>query len=103
MAAYAIVDVDIFDIADYLQYQQAVRPMLASVNARYLVRGGEFEVLEGDIQPLRLIVIEFPSLEVLQDFYHSDAYQALEPQRKACSRATMVAVRGINDNSSTGN
>ncbi len=103
MAAYAIVDVDIFDIADYLQYQQAVRPMLAAVDARYLVRGGEFAVIQGDLRPQRLILIEFPSLEILMDFYHSDEYQALESQRQACSRATVVAVRGIDDDSSVGN
>ena len=48
MTAYAVVDVDIFDIADYLKYQQAVRPLLEAAGARYLGRGGEFQVIEGD-------------------------------------------------------
>jgi uncharacterized protein (DUF1330 family) len=97
MAAYAIVDVEIFDIADYLQYQQALRPLLADAGAHYLARGGEIEVIEGDCSPQRLILVEFPSMEALTDFYHSDAYQELAKQRRACSRTTMVAVRGVED------
>lgn len=97
MAAYAIVDVDIFDIADYLQYQQALRPLLEAAGARYLARGGETEVLAGDHAPQSLLLVEFPSMEVLVDFYRSDAYLALEKQRKSCSSAAMFAVRGVED------
>ncbi len=97
MTAYAIVDLDIFDIADYLKYQRAIRPLLQSFAARYLVRGGELEVIEGSYQPQRIIIVEFPSMEELIDFYNSPDYQALEEQRRACSRATVIAVRGVED------
>lgn len=97
MAAYAIVDVDIFDIGEYMHYQHAVRPLLDAAGAQYLVRGGEFEVIQGNVEPQRLIIVEFPSMETLLDFYNSDAYQALEAQRQTCSRATVVAVRGVED------
>lgn len=97
MKAYAIVDLDIFDIEDYLKYQQAIRPLLQSVNARYLVRGGQFQVIEGSYQPQRIVMVEFPSMEELMDFYHSPQYQALEEQRTACSRATVIAVSGVED------
>ena len=101
MTAYAVVDVDIFDIADYLKYQQAVRPLLEAAGARYLVRGGEFQVIEGDYLPQRIIIVEFPSMDAIMDFYNSEPYQALDAQRKACSRATLIAVRGIETGSST--
>ncbi|PLW67385.1 DUF1330 domain-containing protein [Pseudohalioglobus lutimaris] len=97
MTAYAIIDVDIFDIADYLQYQKALRPLLEAVGAHYLVRGGQIEVLEGPVTPQCLLLIAFPSMDTLTDFYASDAYRALEKQRKNCSRAVMIAVRGIED------
>jgi len=95
MAAYAIVDLHIFDIADYLQYQRALRPLLVGVGARYLARGGEFEVLAGHLQPERLVLMEFPSMDVLRDFYASDAYQALEAQREACSKICIIALNGL--------
>lgn len=97
MTAYAIIDVDIFDIADYLEYQQALRPLLEIAGAQYLVRGGEIEVMEGSHSPQRLIIIAFPSMDALMDFYNSDPYLTLEKQRKSCSRSSMVAVRGVED------
>ena len=95
MSAYAIVDVHIFDIEHYLEYQSAVRPVVEAAGARYLARGGEFKVFEGDYQPSRLILLEFPSLLAMDEFYRSEAYQALEAQRCACSRARILGVSGL--------
>ena len=94
MAAYAILDLNIYDIAAYLKYQRAVKPLLESAGARYLARGGEFTVFEGDYQPQRLVLVEFPSLQAMEEFYESEAYQALEPQRRACSSARILGVEG---------
>ena len=95
MAAYAIVDLEVIDIEQYLRYQRAVRPLLEAVGARYLARGGEHRVFEGDYQPHRLVLVEFPSLEVMEEFFHSDSYQSLELQRRACSRARILGVEGL--------
>jgi uncharacterized protein (DUF1330 family) len=95
MAAYAIVDIDVYDIASYLHYQKKVAPLLELAGARYLARGGELRIYEGDYQPGRLIVVEFPSLEAMDHFYESVAYRSLEPQRRACSCAQIIAVQGL--------
>jgi uncharacterized protein (DUF1330 family) len=95
MVAYAIVDVDVHDIADYLIYQKKVAPLLSAVGAHYLARGGEFRIYEGDYEPGRLIVVQFPSLEAMDEFYASETYQALKPQREACSSSRIVAVQGL--------
>jgi uncharacterized protein (DUF1330 family) len=96
MAAYAILDLDIHDVAEYLRYQSAVKPLLEAAGARYLARGGEFTVFAGEYRPGRLMVVEFPSLSAMEDFYRSDGYQALEPQRRSCSQANIVGVEGCN-------
>jgi uncharacterized protein (DUF1330 family) len=95
VVAYVITDLEVFDIAHYLAYQRALWPLLVRAGGRYLVRGGNFTVYEGDYQPRRLVVLEFPSLQAIDDFYESDAYQALEPQRRACSSARIIAVKGL--------
>ena len=95
MAAYVITDLDVFDIARYLEYQRAVRPLLRKAGARYLVRGGTCKVYEGDVEPKRILVIEFPSLHAIDEFYESEQYQALENQRRACSSARVIAVAGL--------
>ena len=95
MAAYAIVEVYVHDIADYLVHQQRVAPLLQSVGARYLARGGESRNYEGDEEAGRIIVVEFPSLEVMDDFYNGEAYQDLRAQRDACSSSRIIAVQGL--------
>lgn len=95
MAAYVIIDLNVFDIEHYLAYQQAMRPLLKAAGASYLARGGAFRVYDGDYQPRRLIVVEFPSLDAVDEFYESEGYQALESQRKACSSSRIIAVEGL--------
>lgn len=95
MAAYAILDVEIRDIGEFLRYQRRLAPLLAAVGARYLARGGEFRVYEGDYAPARLILLEFPSLAAIDAFYRSRGWHELAPERDACSRSSIVAVEGL--------
>lgn len=95
MAAFTVIDLEVYDIALYLAYHQSVKPLLEQIGARYLARGGQFRVFDGDYQPRRLVLLEFPTLQVMEDFYASDAYQALEPRRKACSNARIIGVEGL--------
>lgn len=95
VAAYVITDLEVFDIARYLSYQGALKPLLERAGARYLARGGDFRVYDGDYEPRRLVVLEFPSLDAVDDFYESEAYQRLETQRTACSSARIIAVEGL--------
>lgn len=59
------------------------------------MRGGASEVLEGDRQPNRLIVLEFPDMDALRRWYRSDEYQALLRIRQSAARSTIVAVEGV--------
>ncbi len=95
MSAYAIMDVEIHDLEKYLEYMKAVRPALENCGASYLVRGGAHTVLEGDCEPHRLVVVEFPSMQALNEFYQSEDYRALEQLRRNCSSSNLVAVQGI--------
>lgn len=95
MVAYAIVDVEIHDIEQFLVYQKELAPLLSAAGAQYLARGGQFRVYEGDYTPDRLLVLEFPSLEAVDSFYDSDEYHALDAQREACSSCRVIAVEGL--------
>lgn len=95
MAAYLIFDVDIRDAEQYGKFMQAVKPELEKVGARYLVRGGAFEVLEGDWQPRRLVLLEFPSRAVAEAFYRGPTYQGLKQVREAASHGRLVLVEGL--------
>jgi uncharacterized protein (DUF1330 family) len=95
MAHYAIFDVTITDLEKYKDYMLKVKPVIEAAGGRYLVRGGAHKVHEGDWNPTRLVVFEFPSEAAMQSFYHSPDYQGLKALRESCSRANLVSVEGV--------
>jgi uncharacterized protein (DUF1330 family) len=98
MTAYAIFDVDIRDMERYREYMRQVKPVIEAAGGRYLVRGGPHKVVEGNWFPRRLVVLEFPTMDALQDFYLSSEYQSLKALRQQCSTAQgAVAVEGVED------
>ena len=71
MPAYVIADIEITDAAGYEEYRRRVPATVAQYGGRYLVRGGAAETLEGDWQPRRLVVLEFPSIAQARRWYDS--------------------------------
>ncbi len=95
MAAYAILEVEVHDIGEYLLHQRQVAPLLEAVGARYLARGGESRGYEGVDQPASLMLVEFPSLAAMDAFYLGEAYRELISHRDTCSRCRILAVEGL--------
>lgn len=95
MPAYVIVDIDVIDPERYAQYRAATPATIAAADGRFLVRGGEITILEGDWQPTRLVVLEFESLAAAERWYESEAYQAAKKLRRDGARMRMVAVQGL--------
>src|SRR5690348_4264181 len=82
MPAYVIVETDIHDPEQYEQYKAASPGAVASGGGRFVVRGGELAVLEGDWSPSRLVVLEFEDLEAAKRWYASDEYQEVMKLRR---------------------
>ena len=92
--AYILVDCEVTDPARYEGYKQAAQAAVARHGGRYLVRGGATDVLEGEWQPHRIVVLEFPSQDALRRFYASPEYQAARALRAGAARMNMIAVDG---------
>jgi uncharacterized protein (DUF1330 family) len=95
MPAYLIVETDITDPEQYEQYKAASPGAVAAGGGRFLVRGGELAVLEGDWTPKRLVMIEFEDLDAAKRFYESSAYQEAMKLREGAAHLRMVAVQGV--------
>ena len=96
MTAYLIVETDITDPEQYEQYKAASPGAIAARGGRFVVRGGDLAVLEGDWTPKRLVVVEFDDLEAAKRFYESPEYQAAIKLREGAANLNMVAVeRGL--------
>jgi uncharacterized protein (DUF1330 family) len=92
MAAYVIFDVEIRDAVRYQDFMSQVKPALTTAGAKYLSRGGEHRIYEGDWHPRRIVILEFPSLQAWEAFYNGPIYQGLKAIRDECSSARLVAV-----------
>jgi uncharacterized protein (DUF1330 family) len=95
MPAYVIFDVEIRDMDQYQEFMKGVKPAIEAAGGKYLARGGAHKVYEGDWEPRRIVLFEFPSVAAFESFYNSAVYQSLKPIRDACSSARLVSVAGL--------
>src|SRR5215216_3742532 len=95
MPAYVSVETDVTDPEQYEHYKATSPGAIAAGGGRFLVRGGELAVLEGDWQPSRLVVLEFEDLAAAQRWYESEVYQQAKKLRDGAARLRMVAVQGV--------
>ena len=92
MAAFLIVEVHIEDPDLYEEYKKAVSPTIAQYGGRYVVRGGPTEMLEGDREPGRIIVLEFESRERAKEWHTSEEYRGPKEIRRRAATARMIVV-----------
>ena len=95
MTAYVLVDVESTDEARAARYRELSGPSIERHGGRFLVRGGPFEVLEGDWVPTRLVVAEFPSVEAARQWYESEDYRQARAVREGAGAWRMVLVEGV--------
>jgi len=95
MAAYVLIETDIVDAAQYERYKAASPAAVEAGGGRFLARGGELDVLEGDWRPSRLVVLEFEDLAAARRWYDSEVYQEAKKLRDGAAHLRMVAVQGL--------
>jgi uncharacterized protein (DUF1330 family) len=96
MAAYCIFDIlKINDAEKVERYRSRVGPVVEKYGGRYLVTGGQIDVLEGDWRPTLPVIIEFPSLEHARRWYASEDYRELKALRLSAVMSNGVIVEGL--------
>lgn len=90
---YWIARVDVADVERYKAYVAANAEPLHAYGARFLVRGGRFECVEGSSRT-RNVVIEFPSYEAALACYRSPGYQAAVALRAPVSVIDLIVIEG---------
>jgi uncharacterized protein (DUF1330 family) len=95
VSAYVIVDIDVTDRVRYEEYKRQAEATVTAFGGRYVVRGGETHVLEGDWEPSRLVMLEFPTMERALEWWGSDEYRGPKELRHATARSRMMVVQGV--------
>ena len=95
MSAYVIIETDVHDPEQYERYKAASPDAIAAGGGRFVARGGELAVLEGDWHPSRLVVLEFEDLETVKRWYDSPGYREVRRLREGAASLRVVAVEGL--------
>ena len=93
--AYMVVQVDVTNPQQYLEYAKLSPGIVEKYGGRYLARAGRTITLEGPPARSRVVVLEFPSFDRAQAFYNSSEYVAARKLREGAGTAQFVVVEGV--------
>lgn len=91
---YWMVRVTVKDPERYKDYVAANKMPLETYGAKFLVRGGPYEVVKGSSRE-RHVILEFPSLEAAKACFRSPEYQAALKIFETCAESDVVIVEGV--------
>ena len=94
MPAYIIIEIEIKDQKMFDEYKKLATDTIALYGGKYLVRGGETEILEGDWIPNRIVILEFPSMDQAKKWYSSEEYAPAMKLRKMSADSDMILAEG---------
>ena len=76
------------------QYAETVKGIIESFGGRYLARHKETRLLDGDWQPDYIVLVEFPSMSRLLEFYESEEYRPWLELRRKAGDGRIIAAEG---------
>jgi uncharacterized protein (DUF1330 family) len=94
MPAYVIVEVEINDPLEYEEYKKLTPSSISAYDGKFIVRGAETESLEGNWNPQRIVVLEFPSVARAKEWWHSEQYAPAKAIRHKTAKTKMLVVEG---------
>ena len=95
MPAYAILQINILNRENYKEYVKKASPIVESFGGEYLVRGGKSEVVQGEWNDQRTVVVKFPSYDAAIQWYNSEEYAPIKKIREDNSIGNCIIIEGI--------
>jgi len=95
VAAYVIYQCEVSDPERYEEYKARAVASVEAAGGRYIVRGGDIEVLEGDPPASRTVVLEFRSMDAAVAWYRSEDYELARTFREGAATARLFVVDGL--------
>ena len=95
MPAYVIADVEVTNPELFEEYRKLVPATVEAYGGKYIVRGGDSEVVEGDWTPSRTVIIEFESFEQAKAWHSSEMYAGPKQMRIDSTNSSVIIVDGL--------
>ena len=94
--AYILLDTKINNPTAFEDYKAAAKPIVEKFGGRYLTRGGKMDVVQKDLwAPVRIVLIQFPSMTAVHDFLDSPEYAPVKDIRLANPNTTLMVLEGL--------
>ena len=94
-SGYVIAYVEVTNPTQYEEYKKWSTEAMKAHGAEVCVRGGKVEVLEGDWNPQRLVILKFPNVEAAKTFNDSPEYGKARAARQGAAIMRMIVVEGV--------
>ncbi len=94
-AGYVIASVTVTNPEQYEEYRKWSSEAMRVHGAEVCVRGGKVEVMEGDWNPGRTVILKFESFEAAKAFYDSPEYRKARAAREGAAIMRLVCVEGV--------
>ena len=94
-AGYVIAQLKVTNSENYKEYVEKVPEVIKKYGGEYLARGGEHQVVEGEDNLPRIVIMKFPSYEKALEWYNSEEYKPIKQIRLDNSEGTNIIIKGV--------
>ena len=94
MSGYVIAQIKVTNPENYKEYLAKVTDIVKKFDGEFLVRGGTNQIVEGNWQYTRTVVIKFPSYKKAIEWYNSDEYKPIKKIRLDNSISNGILIQG---------
>lgn len=95
MTVYALAQITIADRIRYDRYREAFLPTLRPFNGRLLAADSDPQIIEGEWQSEKVILIEFENDELFRGWMESPEYEQIAIDRRAGAFGSVLLLHGI--------
>lgn len=95
MKAYIFLDITITDPTRYDEYRKLTAATLVPYEGKFIVRGGQRELLDGIWTTDRIVILEFPSIDKAKAWWNSEEYAPAKAIRQGASNARVMLLEGF--------
>ena len=92
--AYLLGSLTVKNRAFTTDYAVKVDATLPPFEGKFCVRGGTIHYEEGRQSNVNM-VLEFPSIEQMNNWFNSEAYQKIVPERRSTSEGEFIMIEGL--------
>ena len=103
MSYYFIAQIRINDEIEYQKYIDKSGDIFKKYNGEYLSVDNEPEILEGEWNYTRSVLIKFKNKNDFYDWYNSDAYKEILAYRLKAADCDTILIKGLEEQKRTKN